>query len=102
MSPSECRDCSIGESSTKQDLERPPVASVQDIHHEAIDAELEDGQFLVERLLRRQVRRARKRKTVRYLAKWKGYTEEEHTSEDAVNIYEGLIEEYESRSVSAS
>lgn len=96
----ECRDGSIGQPDKRQqDLGHSSVAPVQPICDEP---ELEDDQFLVERLIEKRLRWFRRRKVVQYLVKWKGYTEEENTWEDAVNIHEGLIEEYESGSVSMS
>jgi hypothetical protein len=86
VSPNERRDSSIGDSRIKQDPEHPPVASVRGIYDEPIDAELEDGQFLVERLLGKRVRRVRRRKAVQYLVRWKGYTEEENTWEDVQEL----------------
>lgn len=102
VSPNECRDGSIKESRTKQQgLEHPPVASVEAIHDEPADIDLADGQFLVERLPGKRVRRVRRHKVVQYLVKRKGYTEEENTWENELDIHEGLIKEYKSRSVSA-
>lgn len=78
------------------------MAHVQVNPEEKVDAELDDDQFLVERLLERRVRRAKRRNVVQYLVRWKGYTEAENTWQDAMDIHDDLITEYESRISSAS
>ena len=79
VSTNGCRDGNIEESRTKQDPENPPVAFIQAIRDEPVDVELEDGRFLVERLLGKRVHRVRRRKVVQYLVRWKGYMEAENT-----------------------
>lgn len=94
-----CKDDNVGGSRAEQrDPEGPSSASAQVNHEETVDVELDDDQFLVERLLGKRVRRVRKRKVVQYLVKWKGYSEEENTWADETDIHDDLIEEYESAS----
>ena len=73
----------------------PSSASAQANYEEKVDAELDDGQFLVDSLLGKRVRRVRGRKVVHYFVKWKGYSDEENTWEDKKDIHEDLIEDYE-------
>jgi hypothetical protein len=58
----------------------------------AID--LDDCQFIVERLVRKRIRRAGKRKSVQYLVKWTGYPEDENTWEDETDIHDDLIKAF--------
>lgn len=77
-----------------------PSASLETIHEETVDTELEDDQYIVERLLGKRVHRIRRRKVVQYFVKWKGYAEEENTWVDKANIHKDLVKEYESVSIS--
>ena len=61
--------------------ECPPPASIRaipDIDPPAA-VDLDDYQFIVERLVRKRVRGAGRRKVVQYLVKWKGYPKDENT-----------------------
>ncbi|KAF7502846.1 hypothetical protein GJ744_005001 [Endocarpon pusillum] len=73
-----------------QDDGYPPPASVQEIQDidPSVAVDPDDRQFLVERLVRKRVRRKR----VQYLVKWQGYPENENTWEDEKDIHRGLIE----------
>ena len=51
----------------------------------------DDGQFIVERLVRKRVRRVGRCKKVQYLVKWEGYPHNENTWEDETDIHEDLI-----------
>jgi hypothetical protein len=85
----------------KQDLAYAPSAGIEALQEEPTILDLEDGQFLVERLLEKRVRRVKRRKVVQYLVKWKGYPEEENTWADEMDIHEDIIKEHESASVLA-
>ncbi|KAI9752223.1 MAG: hypothetical protein M1835_001112 [Candelina submexicana] len=85
----------------KEDLAYAPSAGVEALQDEPPVVDVDDGQFLVERLLRKRVCRVKRRKVIQYLVKWKGYAEEENTWADKMDIHEDVIKEYESASVSA-
>lgn len=77
-----------------------PSASTKTIHKETVGTELEDDQYIVEKLLGKRMHRIRRRKVVQYFVKWKGYPEEENTWVDKANIHKDLVKEYESVSIS--
>lgn len=75
-------------------------ASIGTIHEETVNTELEDDQYIVERLLGKRVHRIRGRKVVQYFVKWKGYPEEENNWVDKGNIHKDLVKEYENVCIS--
>ena len=100
--PNRCKDHIVGAPKTEKQYPEPPSSSsLQAIHEEKVDAELDDDQYFVERLLRKRVRRIKKRKVVQYLVKWKGYPEEENTWVNDMDVHEDIIKEYENTSFSA-
>lgn len=79
--PSECRNassCTGASIEGKEDLAYAPSAGVEALQDEPPVVDVDDGQFLIERLLQKRVRRVKRRKVVQYLVKWKGYLEEEN------------------------